>query len=799
MYIKKFVDIRLDDIGEVGGKNASLGEMISSIPAGEIAVPDGFALTASAFRDFIAYNKLKEKIEQISSTLDHHGYSNLSSVGSRLRELVSSADMPPEIGMELNNAYDYFLKTKGPAVAVRSSATAEDLAEASFAGQHDSFLNIKGHADLQRAVKDCYASFFTDRAIKYREDKGFDYRNISISVGIQEMVRSDLGASGVAFTLEPESGFPGIVHIAGVWGLGENMVQGTVIPDEFLIFKRNINSGKNAILQRKLGSKEKTMGYCGEGESGTVNRETPAALKACFVLSDGQLLSLSAAAMKLEAHYKKPMDIEWALDGLNNNMYIIQARPETAHANKADHQILSYSIRANVPPLTIGQAVGSRIVSGRARVISSVDQADQLLPGEILVTALTTPDWDPILKKAAGIITDQGGRTSHASIVARELNVPAIVGTIDATSRIAQGQLITLSCAEGSRGKVYPGEVEWTQRQVPSSELALSEQVHAQLILSDPESAFRYAMYPSFGVGLLRLEFMMSSYIGVHPLALIDFEKVTDEQERLTIGNLISRYPDRESFFIDQMREGISMIAAAFYPREVIVRMSDFKSNEYASLLGGHYFEPEEENPMLGLRGSSRYYSPLYQAGFRLECLALKAARADMGLDNIKIMLPFCRTTTEAEKVLEKMKSFGLERGVNGLEVYMMAEIPSNALLADEFLTHFDGFSIGSNDLTQLVLGADRDSPLLAEVFNEQDPAVLVMIKMIISACRRAGKKVGICGQGPSDSGTFLRELVRLGINSISFNPDALLSGIGQINTAILDTVHDKQQPTAVN
>lgn len=781
-FIKKFSETGISDIQEVGGKNASLGEMYTHLSAKGILIPNGFAVTAAAFRYFIAHNALEEKLSKLMKGLDRAKFSNLSKTGAKARQLILDAVMPTDLQMTIIDAYDYLFEQREPAVAVRSSATAEDLPDASFAGQHESYLNVSGHMALIAAVQHCFASLYTDRAIKYREDKGFDHGKVFLSVGVQQMVHADTGCSGVGFTLEPESGFRDVVHIAGVWGLGENIVQGTVTPDEFLVFKPTLKKGLRSIIQKNKGSKNQMMIYAGEG---TVNIDTPWELREQFVLSDKEIEQLAAWALVIEDHYGRPMDFEWAKDGATHLLYIIQARPETIHGKDKQILIKNCAIIEKGEIITQGEAIGDHIAAGPARLLTSPKDADRLEPGDILVTDMTSPDWDPVLKKVAGIVTNKGGRTSHAAIIARELGVVALVGTEDATANIKEGELITISCAEGKTGYVYRGRLNWKETVTDVSHIRLPGAVKAQLIIGEPEKAFQLSFYPNDGVGLMRLEFIINNYVQIHPMALVRFEQVTDELDRVKITNLTHTYPKKEQYFIDKLAEGVATIAAAFYPKEVIVRMSDFKTNEYAGLIGGKYFEPEEENPMIGFRGASRYYSKYYEEGFRLECEAMKVVRNEMGLTNVKLMIPFCRTVAEGKKVVDLMASYGLKRGENGLQIFVMAEIPSNVLLAEAFAEVFDGFSIGSNDLTQLTLGIDRDSAIIADLFDEQNAASKQLITTMIQKANKLHKKVGLCGQAASDSEAFTQLLVESGIDSISFNPDALIKGIGQINKAL--------------
>lgn len=780
-YIKNFHDISIEDISEVGGKNASLGEMVTKLAVTEIAIPNGFAVTASAFRHFIWYNKLDGVHERLLAGLDRQTFANLKAIGEKARELILHARMPNDLADAITITYSKVFEGRQQEVAVRSSATAEDLPEASFAGQHDSYLNIKDDKSLVEAVKRCFASLYTDRAIKYREDNRFDHNKVFISVGIQEMVRSDKACSGVGFTLEPESGFRDVIHLAGVWGLGENIVQGTVTPDEFLVFKPSLKMGKKAIIQKTLGTKDKMMVYSNEKEGSTLNLDTPSELKEKFVLTDGEIHRLAKWALVIEEHYRKPMDIEWAKDGVSDKLYIIQARPETVQSRENKLQITEYHLKGTGKILVQGEAVGNKIAAGRARIILSPADSDKLQKGDILVTDTTSPDWDPILKKVSAIVTCKGGRTSHASIVARELGVPAIVGTGNALDQIKDGDMITVCCAEGKTGIVYEGILEWNEEKIDFGNLSFPENTKVNMILGEPEKAFSLSFYPCNGIGLMRIEFIISHNIQIHPMALVRFNKLEDKSIQQKIEELTHHYPDKKAYFIDKLSQGVATIAAAFYPREVIVRMSDFKTNEYANLIGGKTFEPEEENPMIGFRGASRYYNDLYKEGFRLECEAMKIVRDEMGLTNVKLMIPFCRTPEEGKKVIAAMKESGLEQKKNDLEIYVMAEIPSNVILAEEFAGIFDGFSIGSNDLTQLVLGTDRDSAILSSVFDEKNAASKEMIRMLLHKAKKEGKKVGICGQGPSDSEEFAQFLVEEGIDSISFTPDALINGIKNI------------------
>lgn len=777
-FIKKYDKIRSNDIAKVGGKNASLGEMYTQLATKGINIPNGFATTSDAFNLFLKENKLGNALENTLGKLDKTSYSNLHKIGQEARELILKGNFSEKFSNAIIDAYKNLCDNDYFEVAVRSSATAEDLPEASFAGQHDTFLNIKGEENLLEAVKNCFASLYTNRAIKYREDKGFKHKDIAISVGVQKMVRSDKGCSGVGFTLEPESGFENVVLLSGVWGLGENIVQGLVNPDEFYVFKPTLKQGKNAIIQKKMGDKAKTMIYAeSNNHSSIMNTDTPVEKQNEFILVDEEIKTLAKWALIIEEHYGKAMDIEWAKDGITGNLFIIQARPETVHQTKNKNLFYEYKLKEKSKVLATGNAVGSKIIVGKARVLNSPKEASKLQEGEIIVTDIITPDWDPILKKSGGIIANNGGRTSHAAIVARELGVPAVVGCGNATKTIKDGATITISCAQGKTGFIYEGKLDFVKEQLDFSNIQMPK-TEMKLILADPEKGFQLSFYPNNGVGLLRMEFIISHTIRIHPMALLKFDEIKEASIRNEIEKLTANYSNKEDYFVDRLAQGISMIAAAFYPKEVIVRMSDFKTNEYANLIGGKQFEPVEENPMLGFRGASRYYNDLYKEGFGLECKAIKRIRDEMGLTNLKVMIPFCRTLEEGEKVVKIMGENGLKRGENNLEIYTMVEVPSNVILAEEFAEIFDGFSIGSNDLTQLTLGVDRDSQLISEIFNENDKAAKAMIAMAIEKARKTNTKIGLCGQAPSDFPDFAAFLVKQGIDSISFNPDALLKGI---------------------
>ena len=785
-YIRHFNEIDINDVPTVGGKNASLGEMFQKLTTKGVQVPDGFATTAEAYWHFLQEVHIQDEIFGLLAKLNTKDFSNLKEIGAAVRKAVLGTELPDDIKEAIEKGYDALSKKyKGDiSLAVRSSATAEDLPTASFAGQQESYLNVKGKEELVDACKRCYASLFTDRAIKYREDNGFDHTKVALSIGIQMMVRSDLAASGVNFTLDPDTGFDQVVMVSSIYGLGENIVQGSINPDDYFVFKPSLKNGvEQPIISRRLGSKEKTMVYDQSG-SGTINLDTPMEKQEKYVLTDAEVVKLAQWSLIIEDHYKRPMDIEWAKDGQTNELFIVQARPETVQsANKNKLKINTYTLLKKGKEITRGMGLGNKISSGKARILHSPEESDKLQKGEILVTERTNPDWDPILKKAAGIITDQGGRTSHAAIVAREVGAAAIVGSNNATKVIQDGQEITISCAEGDTGIVYDGLLEWDEKEVDLSILG-KPKTQPMLILADPDQAFKFSFYPSEGVGLMRLEFVINHSIQIHPMALKHFDSLKDIAVKEKIQKLTHHYPDKSDYFVHKLAEGIATIAAAFYPKDVIVRTSDFKTNEYANLIGGTEFEPIESNPMLGFRGASRYYNPKYQEAFALECKALKRVRETMGLTNVKIMIPFCRTLKEAAKVVAVLENNGLKRGENGLQLYMMTEIPNNIILAEQFAEFFDGFSIGSNDLTQLTLGVDRDSELLSDIFDINDIGVKKMIAMVIESAHKTHTKIGLCGQAPSDYPEFAQFLVEKGINSISFNPDALISGIENINSA---------------
>lgn len=785
-FIIPFENVTMADLPRVGGKNASLGEMIRKLSKLEIAIPDGFAITVEAFYDFLSFNSLSPQIQRVLDRLDRTGLENLSEIGSSCRDLIMRGTFPEAVEQAIKAAYNDLVARHGEALsfAVRSSATAEDSPTASFAGQHDSFLNISGADNIVQTVRQCYASLFNDRAIKYRIDNGFSDMQVGQSVGVQIMVRSDKGSAGVAFTIEPESGNENIIYITGAWGLGESVVQGAVNTDEFYLFKSAIDKGKNSLVYRTLGDKQQMLVY---GESSadkkTAWRETAAALRDQYVLTDEEVLLLGKWCLDIEKHYRLPMDIEWAKDGITGKLFIVQARPETIHGQHKQLSLKEFTLKTNAPAVLTGKAVGRAIVSGKVVIVKTLADGPKVQTGDIIVADITNPDWNALLRKAICIVTNKGGRTSHASIVARELGIPAVVGTLNATERLTDGQQITVSCAAGDEGHVYNGKLEWEEKEIPM-ESVLHTSTKPMFILADPQKALLYATYPNEGVGLLRMEFMITNTLQIHPMALVKYPDLPNNSEKKQIEALTRHYTDKKKFFIEKLAESIGLVAAAFYPKEVIVRMSDFKTNEYAKLLGGKLFEPEEENPMIGFRGASRYYNERYREGFGLECMAIRRVREEMGLENVKVMIPFCRTLDEGRKVQEVMKTFGLERGINGLEIYVMAEIPSNILLAGEFAMLFDGFSIGSNDLTQLTLGLDRDSAIVSDIFDENNEAVKKLIRDLIEEAHEKGVKVGLCGQAPSDYPAFTNFLVSCGIDSISFNPDAFVRGISNIADA---------------
>jgi len=775
-YIRWFENLTSDDVSMVGGKNASLGEMIRSLKDEGVRVPDGFATTAEAYRKFLDANQLNEKIKSHLSELDSEK-TPLEKVGKSIRKLFHSADFPEDIAREIREAYDQLSQrydTKDVDIAARSSATAEDLPEASFAGQQETFLNVTGYEELLEACRKCYASLFTDRAISYRQAQGFDHLKVALSVGVQKMVRSDKASAGVMFSLDTETGFPDVVVINAAWGLGENVVQGSVTPDEYRAFKPLLEEANlKPIIEKKQGAKEKKMIYAKGGSETTQNIDTSSQERNSFVLNDEEILQLSKWASAIEAHYQKPMDMEWAKDGDTGDLFIVQARPETVQSQKEAGSLKTYSLKETGKEILSGLSIGDAIAAGKVCRIKSAEEIDQFEENSILVTGMTDPDWVPIMKKAAGIVTDHGGRTCHAAIVSRELGIPAIVGTGDATSALEDGQEITISCAEGDRGVIYQGMLEYEESELNLEEIPKTK-TQIMMNIASPDAAFRWWRLPCEGIGLARMEFIINNVIKIHPMALIHLDELEDEDARQQIQQLTQGYEDKTEYFVDNLARGIAKIAAAQYPNPVIVRMSDFKTNEYADLIGGQQFEPEEANPMLGFRGASRYYSDRYREGFALECRALKRVREEIGFNNVIIMIPFCRTLDEADKVLHVLAENGLKRGENGLEVYVMCEIPSNVELAEEFSERFDGFSIGSNDLTQLVLGVDRDSGDLSHLFDERNLAIKKMIRRLIKTAHQCDRKVGICGQAPSDHPEFAAFLVEAGIDSISLNPDSV-------------------------
>lgn len=789
--IKWFNEISINDVPQVGGKNASLGEMFCELAGKGVKVPDGFAVTAKAYLHFIHSSRIGDSIRDILADLDTRVVANLAERGHAVRQTILNAALPDDLQAQIVSAYRQLQgDSKLPLdVAVRSSATAEDLPDASFAGQQETYLNVHGNAALLETCKRCFASLFTDRAISYRVDKGFDHFKVALSIGVQRMVRSDLACSGVMFTIDTESGFPDAVMISAAYGLGENIVQGSVTPDEYIVFKPTLKTGHRPILQKTVGSKEFKLVYDIGGGKMVKNVPVAPGDRAKFVLNDDEVLKLARWGCIVEDHYTAkhghamPMDLEWAKDGITGELFIVQARPETVQAGRNPDVLETYQLEERSSVLIKGKSVGAKIATGQVRVIHNAEHIERFQNGEVLVTDKTDPDWQPIMKKAAAIITNRGGRTCHAAIVSRELGVPAIVGTEHGTDKLKDGQRVTVSCAEGDTGFVYEGALPFEVNQTDLKNLG-KPRTKVMMNLANPELAFSLSFIPNDGVGLARMEFIVSNYIKVHPLALIEFDQLTDSVARSDIERLTSGYNNKPQFFVDKLSQGVAMLAAAFYPKDVILRMSDFKTNEYANLIGGSSFEPTEENPMIGFRGASRYYHPHYQAGFALECRAVNKVRNEMGLTNLKIMIPFCRTLEEGHRVQAEMARHGLKRGKDGLEIYVMCEVPSNVILAEEFADIFDGFSIGSNDLTQLVLGVDRDSEIVAPLFDERNPAVKKMIAQVIAACRAKGRKIGICGQAPSDYPEFAQFLVEEGIDSLSLNPDTIL----KTTLAILDT-----------
>lgn len=775
-YVVSLQRLGLDDVEHVGGKNASLGEMISNLTEVGISVPTGFATTAQAYRDFLEVSGLNEKINQALDNLDVDDVVELARTGAMIRQWVMEAPFPARLDKEIREHFAGLSKgSPDISVAVRSSATAEDLPDASFAGQQETFLNIRGIDNVIRATKEVFASLFNDRAISYRVHQGFDHKLVALSAGIQRMVRSETGAAGVLFTLDTESGFRDVVFITSAYGLGETVVQGAVNPDEFYVHKPTLEAGRPAIIRRNLGSKAIQMVYGEHGQAGRSVKivEVKQSDRDRFSLSDAEVSSLAKQALLIEKHYGRPMDIEWAKDGDDGQIYIVQARPETVKSRSNVNVIERYQLKSRAKVVAEGRAIGQRIGAGKVRIINDVSEMEKVQPGDVLVSDMTDPDWEPVMKRASAIVTNRGGRTCHAAIIARELGIPAVVGCGDATHRLRDGQGVTVSCAEGDTGFIFEGEIAF---EINRNAVDAMPELPFQIMMNvgNPDRAFDFAQLPNAGVGLARTEFIINRMIGVHPKALLGYENLPPDIQ-MSVSKRIAGYATPVDFYVDKLAEGISTLAAAFHPKKVIVRLSDFKSNEYANLIGGSLFEPEEENPMLGFRGASRYISASFRDCFELECRAIKHVRDGMGLTNVEVMVPFVRTVDEAQKVVELLAENGLERGVNGLKIIMMCELPSNALLAEEFLEHFDGFSIGSNDLTQLTLGLDRDSGLIAGLFDERNPAVKKLLSLAIEACKKAGKYVGICGQGPSDHPDFAQWLMAQGIDSVSLNPDSVI------------------------
>lgn len=787
-YLRWFREIHYDDVPMVGGKNASLGEMYANLTDAGVRVPNGFAITAQGYRDILADNELEPQLKRILEGLDPSDPARLQEAAGTCRHLIYNATLPSVLVDTLLKAHGQLLDEYGSnmTVAVRSSATAEDLPDASFAGQHDTFLNVAGGGALLDACRRCFASLYTDRAVIYRINHGFDHEQVALSLCIMKMVRSDLSSSGVIFTLDTESGFRDVVFVTASYGLGENVVQGAVDPDEFYVHKPTFRQGFRQVLRRSLGEKAMKLVY-GERRGGATvfNQPTPHEERERFCVSDADVLDLTELALRIESHYSErsgrdmPMDIEWARDGLDGKLYIVQARPETVASQRSADMLREYVLDGTGEELITGRAVGAQIACGQVRVIRSKEDLHRFLPGEVLVSNTTSPDWGPVMREAAALVTNRGGRTCHAAIVARELDIPAVVGCDHATRALTDGAMVTVSCAEGEVGRVYAGDVPFSIRE---TDLGQIEKPRTKMMvnLGNPALAFKTACLPADGVGLARLEFIISEYVGVHPMALAHPERV-DEKVREQIMRLTHEYEDPKQFFIARLAEGVGTIAAAFYPRPVIVRLSDFKTNEYANLLGGSEFEPVEANPMLGFRGASRYAHPAYEDGFALECAAMKRVREEMGLDNVKLMIPFCRRVEEAARVIEAMARHGLRRGEKGLEIYVMCEIPNNVIMIDEFAKYFDGFSIGSNDLTQLTLGVDRDSELVAFDFDERDPGVMKLLQLAVEGAKRNGVYSGICGQAPSDYPEVAEFLVGLGIDSISLSPDSLLATMQRV------------------
>lgn len=774
-YIVPLDQIGMEDLNQVGGKNASLGEMIRHLGASGVKVPGGFATTVDAFNEFLAQDELESRIYSRLAQINVDNVSALTEAGREIRAWIDATPLPAGLERAVEDAYGRMSdgETAEFSVAVRSSATAEDLPTASFAGQQETYLNVRSLDDVKRRIKDVFASLYNDRAIAYRVHHGFEHEQVALSAGVQRMVRSDIGASGVMFTLDTESGFRDVVFITASYGLGELVVQGAVNPDEFYVYKPSLAASRPSILRRNIGSKHVRMGYAADGDGDHVETlQVTDADRIRFSISDADVEELGRIAMAIEAHYARPMDIEWAKDGATGTLYVVQARPETVQSH--DNQVIErYQMLEQGPILSEGRSIGQRIGGGRARVIKNIDQMDELRDGDVLVTDMTDPDWEPVMKRAAAIVTNRGGRTCHAAIIARELGVPAVVGCGDATARVADGAEVTVSCAEGDTGFIYAGALEFERREI---QLGAMPEIPVKIMMNvgNPDRAFAFANLPHRGVGLARLEFIINRMIGIHPRALLEFDTLPEDLQS-EIAPRWAAYGSPREFFVQRLVEGIATIGAAFAPEPVIVRLSDFKSNEYANLIAGSRYEPDEENPMLGFRGASRYVAPSFRPCFEMECEALLRVRNDMGLTNVEVMVPFVRTVSEAAEVIRLLEECGLKRGDNGLRVIMMCELPTNALLAQDYLEYFDGFSIGSNDLTQLTLGLDRDSGLVAAAFDERDPAVKQLMGLAIKACREAGKYVGICGQGPSDHEDLAEWLLAQGIDSISLNPDTVV------------------------
>ena len=773
-YVIKLDELGMNDVEIVGGKNASLGEMISNLSGLGVTVPGGFATTSAAYRDFLSVDGLDKRINGTLDGLDVDDIDALTSAGKSIREWILGASLPDRLMDDMRAAWDQMSDGRDIAVAVRSSATAEDLPDASFAGQQETFLNVRGLDKVIEALHQVYASLFTDRAIAYRVHQGFDHSLVALSVGVQMMVRSDIGSSGVMFTLDTESGFRNAVFITSSWGLGETVVQGAVNPDEFYVYKPALEAGKFPILRKNLGGKAIKMVYSDDLSTGNTvaTVDVDEADSTRFSLSDDDIIELARMAVTIEKHYERPMDIEWGMDGNDGKLYILQARPETVQS-RSGRTIQRFTLKDRSTVISTGRSIGQKIGVGTAKVVSSVTEMNRVQSGDVLVSDMTDPDWEPVMKRASAIVTNRGGRTCHAAIIARELGIPAVVGCGDATQTIKDGSLVTVSCAEGDEGFVYDGALEFEKTRIELDALP-DIPVKIMLNVGNPDRAFDFARIPNHGVGLARLEFIINRMIGVHPKALLEYDQL-DADTKTAVNEQMAGYSDPVQFFVDKLAEGVSTIAAAFAPEPVIVRLSDFKSNEYANLIGGNRYEPDEENPMLGFRGAARYVADSFRPCFELECAALRKVRNEMGLRNVQVMVPFVRTVKQAKQVIDLLAENGLERGKDELKIIMMSELPTNALLADQYLEHFDGMSIGSNDMTQLTLGLDRDSALIADLFDERDDAVKAMLKMTIAACKKHGKYVGICGQGPSDHPDLARWLVEQGIESMSLNPDSVI------------------------